>query len=584
VKTAPLVHIALLGLLSACLGCGEARKDSAQLKRPITDTLYELDLRDALPEQGASFFGQTEASLGEALARLKELADEPLAKGLFVRLGDHQGHLGDVEDLATAFEAFRAQKRPVHCHFEELDNAGYALASHCDRLSAGPAGMLNLVGLGAQVMHGRKLLDWLGVRAELMQMGKYKGAADPFTREEMSPELKASMDQLLDDLDAAFRSHLKVRSERTPEAWQAILDAGPYTPKGALAQNLVDAVAADDEARARAKTAASARVVRPVFEERSEKNFTVRELFQALAGGEQNARPKQPYLGIAYLTGEIIESKEGAFDRTASEPFIQALRRWGDDRQVRAVVLRIESPGGSALASDRMWHMVHRVAGRKPVIVSLGDMAASGGYYVASAGSHIVAAPGSIVGSIGVVGGKMVVQGLAERAGVKVETLRRAQHAIWLSPFEPFTDSERARFEDMLEDTYDRFLERISIGRKRPVASFLAGTEGRVMGGQRAQQLGLVDEVGGLGRAIQLARERGKLTPRSPVETWPNDRDALQALSSLVSTQSPQPALSATVAQVVRAARPLVSSPLLTVLGEMREPVVLALPVDLRVQ
>lgn len=582
-NTWQLARLTLLTFAAACIGCGEPRKDEA-LKRPITDTLYELDLRGALPEQGTSFLGQTDPGLGEALARLKELSDEPLAKGLFVRLGSHQGHLGDVEDLASAFEAFRAQKRPVHCHFEELDNAGYALASHCDRISAGPAGMLNLVGLGAQVLHGKKLLDWLGVRAELLQMGKYKGAADPFTRDELGPELRASMEQLLDDLDAAFRKHLRTRNERSPEAWQSILDGGPYTAKGALAQALVDAVAQDDEARAKAKAAAGARVIRPVFDERSDRNLSVRELFQALAGSEQDTRPGQPYLGIAYLTGEIIESKEGAFDRTASDPFIQALRRWGDDRQARAVVLRIESPGGSALASDRMWHMVRRVAGRKPVIVSLGDVAASGGYYVASAGSHIVAAPGSVVGSIGVVGGKMVVQDLAARAGLKVDTLRRARHAIWLSPFEPFTESERGRFDDMLKDTYDRFLERISVGRKRPVAALLPAAEGRVMGGERAMQLGLVDEVGGLGRSIQLARERGKLTPRSPIETWPNDKDALRAISSLISSQHTQPALHATVAQVLRSVRPLVSSPLLTVLGEMREPVVLAPPVVLQVQ
>jgi ClpP class serine protease len=136
----------------------------------------------------------------------------------------------------------------------------------------------------------------------------------------------------------------------------------------------------------------------------------------------------------------------------------------------------------------------------------------------------------------------------------------------------------------MLENTYDRFLERISYGRKRPVAALLPAAEGRVMGGERAKQLGLVDEIGGLGRAIQLARERGKLTPRSPVESWPNDQDALRAISNLISAQHPQPALHATVAQVLRAARPLVSSPLLTVLGEMQEPVVLALPVDLQVR
>lgn len=561
--------------------CGRPKEEDT-LKRPVTETVYELDLREALPELGVSFLGQTQPGLGEALGRLRELSEEPLAKGLFVRLGAHQGHLGDVEDLAAAFEAFRAQKRPVHCHFEELDNAGYALASHCDRLSIAPAGMLNLVGLGAQVMHGRKLLNWLGVKAELLQMGQYKGAADPFTREELSPTLRASMDKLLEDLDASFRKHLQVRSERTPEIWQAVIDGGPYSPNEALAHALVDSVAQDDEARAKARIAGSARIVKPVFE-RGDKDLTFRELVLALAGDERKSRAGQPYLAMGYLTGEIVEGTEGSFDRTASDPFINTLRRWGDDRLVRAVVLRIESPGGSALASDRMWHMVRRVAGRKPVIVSLGDVAASGGYYVASAGNHIVAAPGSIVGSIGVVGGKMVVQELAERAGLRVDTLKRAQHALWLSPFTPFSESERARFETMIEGTYDLFLKRISTGRKRPVASLLPAAEGRVMGGARAVELGLVDELGGLSRAIDIARERGKLTPRSPVDVWPDSQDTLRALSSMFGVQQPHMASHATLSQLMRAAKPLVSSPLLTILGEAREPVVLAMPFDLEV-
>jgi protease-4 len=569
-----------LALLTAC---DEPHKDHA-LKKPITDSLYELDLRDALPEQGAGFLGQREPGLADLLTRLKELQDEPLVKGLFVRLGSHKGHLADVEDLASALESFRAQKRPVHCHFEEIDNAGYALASHCDRVSMAPAGLLDLVGLGVQVLNGRKLLDWLGVQAQLLQMGKYKGAADPFVRDDLGPELRENMDGLLDDLDAAFRKHLDARGQRTKEAWQALLDGGPYSSTDALERKLVDAVAQDDEARAKAKAASAARVVRPVFEERPEHNLSVRELFQALTGGETKTKPAQPSLGIAYLTGEIIESEEPAYDRTASEPFIQAMRRWGDDRQVRAVVLRIESPGGSALASDRMWHMVRRVAGRKPVIVSLGDMAASGGYYVACAGSTVIAAPGSIVGSIGVVGGKVVVRDLADRAGVHATTLKRGQNASWLSPFEPFSAPERVRFEHLLQDTYARFLERVALGRKRSVEQILPAAEGRVMGGERAKQLGLVDEIGGLSRAIQLAREQGKLTPRSPVEVWPNDQDALRALSSLISAKSPQPALHATVAQVLRELRPAVTSPIVTVLGERAEPVVLAPPFELRVR
>ncbi len=575
------LHIGSLTLLSLLAACGQPKEEDT-LKRPATDTLYELDLRDALPEQGINFLGQSQPGLGDALARLKELAEEPLAKGLFVRLGSHQGHMADVEDLASAFEAFRTQKRPVHCHFEELDNAGYALAAHCDRLSVAPAGMLNLVGLGAQVMHGRKLLDWLGVKAELLQMGQYKGAADPFTRDELSPALRKSLDELLDDLDGSFRQHLAARSERTPDIWQALLDGGPYPPNEALAHALVDAVAQDDEARAKARLAASARVVKPVFE-RANKDLTLRELILALAGDERKSRAGQPYLGVAYLTGEIIEGTEGTFERTASDPFINALRRWGDDRLVRAVVLRIESPGGSALASDRMWHMVRRVAGRKPLIVSLGDVAASGGYYVASAGSHILATPGSVVGSIGVVGGKMVVQNLAERAGMRVDSLKRARNALWLSPFAPFTESERARFENLISGTYDLFLKRIAEGRKRPVAELLPAAEGRVMGGARALELGLIDGIGGLSQAIEIARERGKLTPRSPIEVWPDSQDTLRALSSMFSAQQPHLASHATLSQLLEAAKPLVSSPLLSVLGDSREPVVLTMPFDIQI-
>lgn len=564
------------------LACGQPA-DNQAAKPPSTATLFELDLRAALPEQGTSFFGQQEPGLADVLLRLDELSQEPLATGLFVRLGPQEGHFGDVEDLAQAFEAFRAQKRPVHCHFEELDNAGYALAAHCDRLTMSPAGMLNLVGIGAQVVHGKRLLDMLGVRAELLQMGQYKGAAEPFTREDLSPALRESLEGLLDDLDTAFRAHLSARGGRDRAAWKAVIDQGPYSANKAKAQDLVDALAYDDAARAKAKAASQARVVRPVFEKKDAQGLTLRELFQALSGPDRRRAPEQPHLALAYVTGEIVENQEPVLERTASDPFIKTLRKWGDDRRIRAVVLRVESPGGSALASDRMWHAVRRVAGRKPVVVSLGDMAASGGYYVASAGSHIVAAPGGVFGSIGVVGGKFVVEELATRAGVQVHSLKRGAHAAWLSPFSSFTPGERQRFEALLRETYDRFLERVSLGRKRSVEELLKAAEGRVMGAERARTLGLVDETGGLSRALQVARERGKLGPRAPVVTWPDEHDVMRALSNLISAKHGAHALDATVADVLRAARPLTTSPLITVLAGAGEAVAATPPYVLRI-
>jgi protease-4 len=414
-----------------------------------------------------------------------------------------------------------------------------------------PAGLLNLVGLAAQVVQGRQLLEMVGVKAELFQVGKYKGAAEPFTRDELAPETRESLEGLLADLDKDFRRHLAARTKRDDAAVQALIDAGPYTSERAKTVGLVDAVAYDDEARMNAKRAAGARLIHRPFEPNDKQTVSLTDLVRALSGRRERDYDKRAHLGVAFLTGDISDGQGRALEGSGSDPFIKALRRWGDEPNVRAVVLRIESPGGSALASDRMWHAVARVAKRKPIIVSLGDMAASGGYYVASAGTAIVASPGSIVGSIGVVGGKMVVEGLAQRVGVHVTSLPRAQRATWLSPFAPFSEGERAAFEGMLQNTYARFLERVSLGRKRDVASLLPAAEGRVMGGERAKELGLVDEVGGLARAVALALERGKLPENALVETWPDASDTFEALSSLMETRSTQGVLASEVRELL---------------------------------
>ncbi len=522
----------------ALASCG-VREEPKERKLEV-DSLLELDLTQPPDERASELFAESHPSHFQALLRIRKLSAEPLARGLFVRLGSFGGRFGDVDDWAETFETFRAAKKPVHCHFDELDNAGYALASHCDRVSMTPSGFLNLVGLAAQVVHARQLLELVGVKAEIYQVGKYKGAAEPFTQDQLTPEQKASLDVLLLDLDAAFHAHLLRRGQREPAALQKLIDDGPYTAEAAQAAALVDALAYDDEARANAKKASNARLVHRPFESREDQQLSLFELLRTLAGKKDREYKERPHLAVAFLNGEIADGPGHGVSGVGSDPFVKALRKWGDDTNVRAVLLRIESPGGSALASDRMWHAVQRVAKRKPVIVSLGDMAASGGYYVASAGNAIIAAPGSIVGSIGVVGGKMVVTGLTEKLGVHVTALPRAKNAGWLSPFAPFSDAEKHAFTGMLENTYARFLDRVSIGRKVEVQKLLPAAEGRVMGGARAKELGLVDEVGGLARAFTLALERGKLPVNTPIETWPDQDDPLAALSSLMETHAPQ--------------------------------------------
>jgi protease-4 len=210
------------------------------------------------------------------------------------------------------------------------------------------------------------------------------------------------------------------------------------------------------------------------------------------------------------------------------------MRRIADDREIQALVLRINSPGGSALASDKMWHSVRRVAARKPVIVSVGDMAASGGYYVACAGTEIFADDVSIVGSIGVVGGKIVGQELAARLGVHPATLSRGQNAGWMSPFRPFSATERQAVQRSMQSTYDTFLSRVRMGRKLEPAQLAAVAEGRIMSGKRAREGGLVDTVGGLDAALARARKQGGLPDDSPVEVWPKQRAFFERASRLL--------------------------------------------------
>jgi protease IV len=227
---------------------------------------------------------------------------------------------------------------------------------------------------------------------------------------------------------------------------------------------------------------------------------------------------------------------------------------------------------------------VRRAAARKPVIVSVGDMAASGGYYVASAGTHILASEGSVLGSIGVVGGKVVAAELADKVGVHVTVLPRAPHATWLSPLAPFSDSERARLEHMLTHTYRLFLERVALGRKRSVEQLAPASEGRVMGGARAKELGLIDEIGGLARAVSLARERGKLSKNAPIVRWPEAETPLAALSGLLGAHAASTRWLAHVSNEGLDTQTVVRSALLGALTHSTPHAIASLPFDLHIE
>ena len=258
--------------------------------------------------------------------------------------------------------------------------------------------------------------------------------------------------------------------------------------------------------------------------------MSLTDILGALGGSESEPATSGPRVALVYLAGSIVDGETPRAGQARSGPFVAAARRLQDDDSVKAVVLRVDSPGGSALASDRMWRAIQQLAEHKPVIASVGDVAASGGYYIASAADLILAHDASIVGSIGVVGGKVSFGDLADSMGVNDVVLTRGRNAAWTSPLRRFTPSEEEAVQAMLSSTYYRFVRRVAEGRGVDQSAVLVAAEGRVMSGRAGITLGLVDRIGGLREALREARERGGLEADSAVEVWPADVGLLQSI------------------------------------------------------
>lgn len=520
--------LASLGALVACGG--------GQPARPAGKELRTLRIEEPLPESPQQgLFSRAPLTHYEMLQRIAKIASDPQVSALLLEIGGMSGSWSQAADIEDALSAVKKAGKPVHCHFEVTDNVGYALlARACDRISVTPGGFLDLVGVSAELVYARELLDTVGVSAELIQIGRFKGAADTLTRNDMPDEVAHTMNAILDELQTELVSSVAAGRELAPARVRQLIDAGPFTSEQARSAGLVDDVGFDDEARHHAKLAGKAERIVAEDVQQEQEELGLRDIVRVISGDGEEDAPEGPRVVLAHLEGTIMRGAPGSFQSAHATAFVRAMRDFANDDAVKAVVLRIDSPGGSALASDLMWHSVRRVAKRKPVIVSLGDLAASGGYYVAAAGTEIVAQDRGLVGSIGVVGGKIVAKDLADRLGVHVEHLTRGEHADWSSPVRKWSADERSAFADHLRETYERFVARVAEGRNRSRAQIEPFAQGRLMTARKAREGGLVDREGGLVTALALARERAELPSTAQVQVWPEQPGVFQALGQLM--------------------------------------------------
>jgi protease IV len=528
---------ALLATLVLALagGCGRTpfpRMKSLDRALSTEPHIAVFDLSRPFPEAVVSkgFLPRAPERTFSALTRLaSEVLGDDNTVGVLIKLGSQEFNWAQVEELGRVFAVARSSaeqnpktKKPVYCHADALGNSTLWLAiSACEQIWLSPAGGVDAVGIAGQSIYIKELLDRLKVRPDFLHMGRYKSAAETFTHNAPSEASLESMLGVLKSIRQSWRDGVgKSRSQAV-----ASLEQGPWPPEIAKERSLVDHVGYESEAREALTQMTNSEdfVAASGAKEGSQSADELASLVRMLVGVEHDLR--EPHVVILPAQGSIAMGGGGPLGDGGIHAgrMRKVIRRLKDDESVKAVVLRIDSPGGSALASDLLWHDLTELKQKKPLIASVGSMAASGGYYMACAADHIIAEATSIVGSIGVVGGKFVVDEAAKEFGVTPFTFVASDEpgaearAAYSSLFTPWDDAPRERVRHHMESVYELFLKRVSDGRSKPVDEIRKIAEGRIWSGQQGRDNGLVDELGGVSFAVAQALDRAGLPHDAPV-------------------------------------------------------------------
>jgi protease IV len=422
-----------------------------------------------------------------------------------------------AEELADAFRVLKAHGKKVICSFEDAGpKALYACAS-ANRIVINPAGGLRYSGLKTTHLYLAGLLGKIGVKAEFVRIGAHKSAPEQFMNEHASETAKADQEDLLRQHEAVFARNMALYRHIPEEQFRAASARGPFVASEARDARFVDGYAFDDELERVTREVVGRKVGYHKYrdEPSAPKSFGMR-----------------PHIGLLYIDGDIIDGRSQTvpllgMKLVGSYTIAESAKELREDDSIKAVVLRIESPGGSSMASDVMWRELKKLAEKKPLIVSMGTVAASGGYYVASPAKQIFALPLTITGSIGIFYGKADVSELLTKIGVNVEVRKTTPRADAESLFRGFTDDERVELRHKVKQFYDVFLDRVSQGRHMTKEEVDAVGQGRVWAGQQALDHKLVDQMGGLRHALDAARAAAQLPTDAPIEEHPPVKSSL---------------------------------------------------------
>jgi protease IV len=526
-------------------------------ERTVLEVDFNRELIDYVPDNPvASFLSEKKMSMLGMIEALEAAATDDRVVGMVARVSSPAVGIAHIQELRDAIKAFRAAGKPAVAYADTFGefvggNGAYYLATAFDEIYLQPSGDVGLTGLGAVSPFIRGTLDKLGVEPEFGQRYEYKNAVNFFTEKEFTAAHKEALEALVDSVFNQLVTGIAEGRGLTEEAVRELTDQGPLLGEQAVAAHLVDGLKYKDE------------VYDQVLDQAGEGAKLL--LVDRYAERVDGPYAEGDTIALVYGIG-AVERGDSDFDPLSGsltlggDTVAEAIRKAAEDDDVKAILFRVDSPGGSYVASDTVWHEVKKASDAgKPVIVSMGDVAGSGGYFVAMSADKIVAEPSTITGSIGVFSGKFVTTDMWAKIGVTFDRLQTSDNALMYASTQPFTEAQWAKMNAQLDRVYEDFTTKVAEGRGLPLDKVKEIARGRIWSGEDGKRLGLVDELGGFRVALDLARAAAGLAPDAKVrlQQFPPPKSPFEVLFGKGGESSRDEAARAAVARVLTAVQPL---------------------------
>ncbi len=479
-----------------------------------------LKLQGDVPERPGvdlplPFFGrQAPLTVRDTWSVLRNAATDSRIKGILLMPYGASMGWAKMEEIRQDILAFKKSGKPVIAFLRNPRTPDYYLATAADKIYMSPEDVLDMKGLRAELMFFKNTLNKLGAEVEVMHVGKYKDAGDMFTQTAATPETREVMNSVLDTVYGNLVTVVAQSRKKSADDIRKTIDDGPFIGKKALNYGLIDGLKYEDEVYTEMKEK---------FGQKELKRVTQREYAKALP----TSGDKRKTIALVVGEGDIVRGSETSSDGISGEenigafPFIKLLRTVAADDSVKGVILRVDSPGGDAIASDDILREVKLLSQKKPLVVSMSNVAASGGYYISMTGDPIIAYPNTYTGSIGVLFGKVNLRGLYDKIGVTKDIMMRGQNADIDTDYHPLSDAGRQKLREGLDEVYTTFVGKAAAARKKKYDDVEPLAQGRVWMGSQAKDHGLIDELGGLDKAIELVKKKANIGPDEKIRLMP---------------------------------------------------------------